>query len=128
MTPEEIDLYRSVQHRRGELWAEYDKIFCEECGSYDTAISHMNNTNCKGPFIWIAPVWDEDCPERCLIGMIKRDFSVTRIWYDSDDLTTGDGWIYGVDFIDGEFIGYYNSLPEALLRAIREQEGSNADG
>ena len=114
MTLEEIDLYRSVQHRRGELWAEYDKIFCEECGSYDTAISHMNNTNCKGPFIWIAPVWDEDCPERCLIGMIG--------WCDIFKYKEPDGqprytvWHRGCHF-------QATTLPEALLRAIREQEG-----
>jgi len=120
VTPEEIDLYRSVQHRRGELWAEYDKIFCEECGSYDTAISHMNNTNCKGPFIWIAPVWDEDCPERCLWAMVdwerydlclNTNTGLVRIWAWID----GKG---GVDTIIAEGV----TLPEALLRAIKEQE------
>ena len=118
MTPEEIDLYRSVQHRRGELWAEYDKIFCEECGSYDTAISHMNNTNCKGPFIWIAPVWDEDCPERCLWAMV--DWGK---WWSHIDLK---GTISILRRGRSEIvIADQLTLPEALLRAIKEQEAEH---
>jgi hypothetical protein len=134
MNADLIDLYRCIQHRRGE-WRVGDRVIHDlygpgiVAGADDSLRLNVTFTDCKieplqgheAELLWLPHVWSDD--GRCLIGMIERDFSVTRIWYDSDDLTTDDGWIYGVDFIDGEFIGYYNSLPEALLRAIKEQEG-----
>jgi len=119
MNADLIELYQGVQKYRGELWAEYDKIFCEECGSYDTAISHMNNTNCKGPFIWIAPVWDEDCPERCLWAMVDWER-----WHLSTLVKPHRVAMFPPS---GRPI-FTNSLPEALLRAIKEQEAENANG
>jgi len=136
MKPDMIDRYRKIQHRKGE-WRFGDIGLDIELGRFVVTWSvtgytgmevHWEGDGQPGALqkddpdlLWLPPVWSED--GRCLCDMIERDFSVTRIWYDSDDLTTDDGWIYGVDFIDGEFIGYYNSLPEALLRAIKEQEG-----
>lgn len=117
MTPELIELYKRVQGRRGPYWAEYDKIYCERCCGYDTAIAHMKNTNCEeSSFIWLAPVWDDDCPERCLWAWVDWER-----WHLSTLVKPHRVAMFPPS---GRPI-FTNTLPEALLRAIKAQEAEH---
>lgn len=121
-----IDLYRAVQGRKGE-WRRGDRCWHDIYGpGFVTKVfkyslwvffeKDSNPTELVGHekrLLWLPPVWSED--GRCLFSMIEGDFTVERVQRDGE-------YFYCVDVIGSDFGGYYKTLPEALLRAIAEQE------
>jgi len=133
MNADLIDLYRCIQHRRGE-WKVGDRVIHDlygpgiVVGVDDSLRLNVTFTDCKieplqgheANLLWLPPVWSDD--GRCLIGMLGGNGELA--WVENGEYAV---FVYDEDTCDQK--SFYGATPdEALLRAIREQEGSNADG
>ncbi len=114
MKEELIDLYRNVQGRRGE-WKVGDQYICLSDGHVGRV---QNYAQCvwmehsADRYLYLPPVYSDD--GRCL-----WDWADWERWEISVN-THGCPMMYAPG--EGECI-HADTLPEALLRAIAEQEG-----
>ena len=132
MTPEEIDLYRKIQHRKGE-WRFGDIGLDIELGRFVVTWSvtgytgmevHWEGDGQPGALqkddpdlLWLPPVWSND--GRCLIGMLGGNGELA--WVENGEYAV---FVYDEDTCDQK--SFYGATPdEALLRAIREQEADH---
>jgi len=122
MKPDMIDRYRAVQKYRG-TWKIGDRLWCYDCKT-EHIVNNMirfcpakidEDTTYR--YLWLPPVWSED--ERCLWAMVDWER-----WHLSTLVKPHRVAMFPPS---GRPI-FTNSLPEALLRAIKEQEAENANG
>lgn len=121
-----IDLYRGVQKYRGE-WQQLDPVLYHgELGIivaiYDDVVDVMHKDGMMScvsyddpDLIWLPPIYSED--GRCLWKMVD--------WERFDVQVEDAGYVMVSSFSNvpwGHPICAPRPLPEALLRAIREQE------